>query len=59
MCALAQSLTQFQCSGQSSDDSDRVGRVGAELMERREKRIPLVFQLYGREERQELSGDAD
>lgn len=43
-----ESQVQFERSGQSSDDSDRVGGVCAELVQRREESVPLVFQLKAR-----------
>lgn len=36
-------ITQFECSSQSSDDSDRVGGVCAELVQWGEESIPLVL----------------
>lgn len=38
-------FTQLECTGQSSDDSDRVGRVCAELVKRREESVSFVLQL--------------
>lgn len=42
--------TQFECSSQTSDDSDGVGGVCAELVQWGEESIPLVLQLVHRQE---------
>lgn len=42
--------TQFESSSQSSDDSDGVGGVCAELVQWGEESIPLVLQLGTRQE---------
>lgn len=43
LASLEQPRTKLKCPSQSSDDGDRVGRVGAELMEGRVEGVPLVF----------------
>lgn len=40
-------LTQFECASQPSNHRHRVGWVRAELVQGREKGIPLVLQLWG------------
>lgn len=48
MCILPQyikAFTQFESSSQSSDDSDGVGGVCAELVQWGEESVPLVLQL--------------
>ena len=52
-------LTQFESSGQSSDDGDWVRGVGAELVERREEGVPLVLELQVREETRDWSGNEE
>lgn len=43
-------FTQFESSGQSSNDSDGVGGVCAELVQRGEESISLVLQLVQSQE---------